>query len=70
MAVAKSVAGGAAEGGEQGFLLWLWALLSGDAGHALTQLDDQAAEEDAHVVCMTEARKPDQLLRGADAPCA
>ena len=54
MAVARSVAAGAADGVDQGFLLWLWALMSSDAGHTLTQLDDQAAEEDAHVVCMTE----------------
>ena len=54
MAVARSVAASAADGVDQGFLLWLWALMSSDAGHTLTQLDDQAAEEDAHVVCMTE----------------
>ena len=54
MAVARSVAAGAADRVEQGFLLWLWALMSSDAGHTLTQLDDQAAEEEAHVVCMTE----------------
>jgi len=54
MAVARSVAASAADGVDQGFLLWLWALMSSDAGHTLTQLDDQAAEGDAHVVCMTE----------------
>ena len=54
LAVARSVAAGAADGVDQGFLLWLWALLGSDAGHALTQLDDQAAEEAAYVACMTQ----------------
>ena len=56
LAVARAVAAGAAGGADQGFLLWLWALLGSDAGHALTQLDDHAAKEEAHVVCMTQVR--------------
>ena len=63
MAVARSIAAGAAEGGDQGYLLWLWALLSSDAGHTLTHLDDQVAEEEAHVVCMTEARTSHRAMK-------
>ena len=56
LAVGRAVAAGAEQGAEQSFLAWLWALLGGDAGPLLTQLEADAEVDDAYMICMTEVR--------------
>ncbi|KAK9806258.1 hypothetical protein WJX72_007513 [[Myrmecia] bisecta] len=56
MAVAKAVVNAAPLGTSQDFVAWLWKLLQGPTGHALTAF--AAADgvgEDVHMLCMTEA---------------
>lgn len=56
LAVGRAVATGAEQGLDQSFLAWLWALVGGDAGKLLTQLEDEADADDAYMICMTEVR--------------
>lgn len=56
LAVGRAVAAGAEQGLDQSFLAWLWALLGGDAGPLLTQLEADAEVDDAYMICMTEVR--------------
>ena len=54
LAVARAVASAAEQGLDQSFLSWLWALIGGDAGRLLTQLEAEADGDDAYMICMTE----------------